>query len=184
MSSDELDQAEAARLRSALRARADKAPVRPPGVHQVRQLGALRRRRRASIALGVASLAVLGGLFAINNRRDPVPTESEGTPAPAATTTVVDRVPTPDAIPLPTIGAYPRDPALGPQPTKVSYTVKEGDTIESIASALGADPATIRTQTGGTIAVGQVLSLLIGPPPAAPGSIPGAGNVPVVLSGG
>lgn len=166
----ELGFEQASKLQGALRHRA--AGVSPAGasVRDIHLLVARRRRRRAAGTLAVASIAVLGGL-AFSNRGgtdEPTPASADRPPrATAATTVPVDSAPPLDAIPLPTIGAYPRDPALGAQPTKVTYTVIEGDTFETIAAKLGMDPATVKTQTGGEIKVGEVISLLVGPSVAA-----------------
>jgi len=172
---DPADRDLSARLTRSLGARANGITPVGGSTHEVRQIVASRRRNRSAAVLGVACVLAVGGLAFANHRRGGVDTPVAGLPAVAPATTRPSAAPATNDpndghnIPLPQV-TYPRDPANNPQPTKVSYTVVVGDTIESIAAKLGLDPATLRTQVGGTITVGQVISVLVGPGgPPAPG---------------
>ncbi len=101
----------------------------------------------------------------------PSPSPGEGTPVPTPKPPVFPvrtgtPTPTPPATPAPTGTATPKPTAAGGTPTVYYYTVKEGDTVEGVASKFGADLDAVLQindlQAGDFVYAGQILLIPLG----------------------
>lgn len=114
----------------------------------------------AAVAVAVVALLVVSSLFGILNGAPP---EASDTPSPSPSPTGTPLASAPAAsVPASAsvVAAPTATPASTPAPTPRTYIVREGDTLNEIATRFGTTAQAIRNAngiSGDTINVGQVL---------------------------